>query len=118
VLGSYYSDLPEGAKMVYETIRALVRELANAQKLSTTEITFIQKQVRERMMLGGDSVRKYINLLVSYEYLQVIGGKRHGTRYCYRLREDKSLEELDISVIPTPEEMEKRIKEKQKTKED
>jgi len=115
VLSTHYSDLPEGAKMVYETIRTLVREPAKAQRLKPTEVTFIQKQVREMTMLGADSVRKYIQLLVSYEYLQVTGGKRHGTRFCYRLREDKTLVELDISVIPAPLDMEKRIKQNQKT---
>jgi len=109
VMGRYYSDLPQGAKDLYEIIRRMIKELAAKEKLKTTEMTFIQKQVRELTMLGADSIRKYIQLLVGYEYLQVIGGKRHGTRFCYRLREEKAIDELDISVIPTPEEMEKRI---------
>jgi hypothetical protein len=48
-------------------------------------------------------------MLVGYEYLQVTGGKRHGTRFCYRLREDKPLEEIDLAVIQAPEEIAKKI---------
>jgi len=117
VLGTHYSDLPQGAKDLYEIIRLMLKELAQKEKLEATQVTFIQKQIRERSMLGADSVRKYIQLLVSYEYLQVVGGKRHGTRFCYRLREDKPLTELDISVIPTPAEMVKRINSIKKSEE-
>ena len=73
--------------------------------LPTTEITFIQREIREKSELGSDSVKKYIKALVDYEYLQVIGGKRHGTRFCYRLRDDKPIEQLDVSVIPKAEVM-------------
>jgi len=111
-------DLPQGAKDLYEIIRRMLKSMAQKEKLEATQVTFIQKQIRERSMLGADSVRKYIQLLVSYEYLQVVGGKRHGTRFCYRLREDKPLAELDITVIPTPAEMEKRINQNKKSEED
>jgi DNA primase len=111
VMGRYYSDLPQGAKDLYEMVRQMLKELAAKDKLETTEVTFIQKQVRDITMLGDASVKRYLRMLTDYEYLQLIGGKRHGTRFCYRLREDKAIETMDCEVIPTPEEMEKRIKE-------
>jgi DNA primase len=111
VMGRYYSDLPQGAKDLYEMVRKMLRELAAKDKLETTQVTFIQKQVRDITMLGDASVKRYLRMLTDYEYLQLIGGKRHGTRFCYRLREDKAIETMDCEVIPTPEEMEKRIKE-------
>jgi len=110
VLGTHYSDLPQGAKDLYEMIRKLLKTLAVKEKLESTQVTFIQKQVRELTRLGDASVKRYLRMLVDYEYLQVIGGKSHGTRFCYRLREDKALETMDCEVIPDPEEMKKRIK--------
>ena len=97
----------------WNVILPLIRE--KSEKVETTEVTFIQREVREVSELGADSVRKYIKALVDYEYLQISAGKRHGTRYCYRLREDKPISELDISIIPTPE-MVKRIMEDKNNK--
>ena len=109
VLQQSFNDVPEGVEIVYEGIREMVRERGREEKLEPTQVTFIQKQVRELTKLGGVSVKRYLRMLVEYEYVEVLGGRRHGTRYCYRLREDKSIEEIDLSMIPTPEEMERRM---------
>jgi DNA primase catalytic core len=103
------SDVPEGTRLLYEEIRAMLAKAADKEGVRTSEVSFIQKQVREVTGLGSEFVKKHIRLLVGYEYLAVTGGSRHGTRFAYRLREDKSIEELDISMIPTREELETRI---------
>jgi hypothetical protein len=51
-----------------------------------------------------------LNNLVDLEYIQIISGRIRGTRLSYRLRKDEELEKIDLSAIPTPEEMAERIR--------
>lgn len=90
----------------------MVKIKAKEQNLKPEDITFIQTDVREVTELSGETVKRYIRMLVDYEYLQVIGGKRHGTKFSYKLREDKPIEKIDVSsIIPTVEEVKKLIDE-------
>jgi DNA primase len=109
VLSINFNDLPQGTKALYEEIRALCKEEAKKEKVEPTQVSFIQKQIREHTGLSGEFIKKHLRILVEYEYIQLVGGKRHGTRFSYRLREDAPMEGLDLSMIPTPEEMEKKI---------
>ncbi len=111
VLGTNFSDIPSGTKKLYEEVRKLCKEQALKERLEPTQVTFIKKQILESTGLGGEFVKKHLRILVEYEYIQIVSGKRHGTRFSYRLREDTTIAGLDISMIPTPEEMEKRIHE-------
>jgi len=111
VLGTNFSDIPSGTKTLYEAIRAFCREQAKKEKLESTQVSFIKKRILEYTGLGGEFVKKHLRILVEYEYIQLVSGKRHGTRFSYRLREDTAIEGLDVSMIPTPFEMEKRINE-------
>jgi DNA primase len=105
VLSINFNDLPQGTKALYEEIRALCKEEAKKEKVKPTQVSFIQKQIRENTELSGEFIKKHLRILVEYEYIQLVGGKRHGTRFSYRLREDAPMEGLDLSMIPTPEEM-------------
>ena len=102
-------DIPTGTRKLYEAIREMVVVSAKKQNLKVNEVSFIQKQVRQYTQLGGEFVKKHIRILVSYEYLEVTGGRRHGTRHAYRLREDKPIEEIDISMITTTDELKKLL---------
>ena len=103
-------DIPAGMTCLYGQIRKLVRKKAKEQNLKPEELTFIQSEVREMTELANKQVKQYMRMLVEYEYLQVTGGKRHGTKFCYKLREDKDIEKIDIaSIIPTAEEIKKLI---------
>jgi len=98
-------DISTGTRELYNQIRLLVHNKAKQEKVMPCEVSFIQKQIREYTQLGAQFIKKHIRILVSYEYLEVMGGKRHGTRYAYRLREDRPIEELDISMITKPDEL-------------
>jgi hypothetical protein len=103
-------DLSASVISLYESIRRYVAQKAKKENLKAEEVSFIQTEVREITELSSIAVRKYIKILVDYEYLQVIGGKRHGTRFCYKIREDKAINEIDISsIIPTVEEIKKLV---------
>lgn len=94
------------AKMikVYEELHKMVKSKAKKEGLKVPEVTFIQSEVRELedLLMGKDSIKKYLRQLVDFEYLQIVSGKKHGTRISYRLREDKSIKTIDASsIIPT-----------------
>ncbi len=103
-------DVSAGAIKLYEAIRKMVKAKAEKERLKPEDLTVIQADVRGLTDLSASSVKQYLRILVEYEYLQVIGGKKHGTRFCYRLREDKAVKEVDISkIIPTVEEIKRMI---------
>jgi hypothetical protein len=110
VLAGSYNDLPQATVALYEAIRELAAKLCKKESVKITEATFIQQQVREHTGLGGEFIKKHMRLLLEYEYLRPSSGKKHGTRWSYRLREDRPIGELDISVIPTPEAIAKKFK--------
>jgi len=109
VLGINFDDIPSGTKDLYEGIRKLCKEQSKKERLEPTQVSFIQKQVREHTGMGGEFVKKHLRILVEYEYIQLVGGKRHGTRFSYRLREDIAIGGLDVSMIPTPAEIKEKI---------
>jgi DNA primase len=110
VMAGNASDLPQSTLTLYAEIRTLAVKLAKTEGVKTTEATFIQQQVREHTGLGAEFVKKHMRLLLEYEYLQPASGKRHGTRWSYRLREDRPAAELDMSLIPAPEAMARKFK--------
>jgi len=113
VLIPNFEDLPTGSKILYDAFRSYVKKKSAAQGLAAVEVTAIQKELRDYTNLGLEFVKKHLRILVDYEYVQLVGGKSHGTRWSYRLREDVPLDELRvIDVIPTPAEI-KSILEKE-----
>jgi hypothetical protein len=103
---SYVEDLPERLIELYEDIREMVKEKAETNGLSVTETAFIQREVREITGLRNTSIKKYLKMMVDYEYIQLTGGRRHGTRFSYRLREDAPINHVNTSeIIPTAEEI-------------
>ena len=71
-----------------------------------------QRDIREGAEHSQMFVKRYLKVLVDYEYIRVSGGGKRGTRQSYRLAADEDIHLLDISMIPTPEEMARRLKDK------
>jgi hypothetical protein len=94
-----------GTKRLYEMIRKLVKKISKQKQANPLEVTFTSRDLREYTNLGYEFIKKHLRILTSYEYLEIEGGKRQGVRYSYRLRDDAPIEELDISVIPKPEDL-------------
>jgi len=80
-------ELPSGARLLYESVQAMAKTKARKEGLEATEVTFIQREIRELSELGSDSIKKYLRALVDFEFLELTGGRKHGTRFSYRLRE-------------------------------
>ena len=88
----------------------MVRDMAEKAGIKPEEVSFIQRDIREYSKFSADSIKKYLNNLVDLEYIQIISGRIRGTRLSYRLRKDEELEKLDLSDIPSPEQMDERIR--------
>ena len=109
VLPVTFLDLPVSAIDLYEQIRKMLQSISKRELIKTTDISFIQRELREYSRLNGDTIRKNIKILVDYEYIQLIGGRNKGTRFSYKLREDKPIDKIDLSMIPTVDEIRGRM---------
>jgi hypothetical protein len=107
LMGNIY-DFSPGLVELYEEIRKLAGKRAKKENLKPVEVSLIQTDVRDLTGLGSEGVKKYMRMLVEYEFLQLVGGKRHGTRFCYRLREDEPIKGINLEqYIPAVEEIQK-----------
>jgi len=105
VMSATIRELPKGAVVVYEEIRAWVKTEAQRQSLKMSEVSFTQRQVREATGLGHTWVKANLRQLVDYEYVTVAKGGSERFRGVYRLRADEDIARADLSMIPTPEVM-------------
>src|SRR5512145_434670 len=109
VLSTTMRDLPKGTVEFYEMIRRYSKEKAKQSKLDCTEASFTQREIREYSSYGQTWVKEQIRLLADFEYLIVLRGGSARQKGLYRIVADKALEELNLSMIPSPEEMTKLI---------
>jgi hypothetical protein len=101
VLAPNAQELPVGARLLFEAALALVEKKAREDELPMREVSFIQRDLREASELGADSIKRYLRMLVDFEYLELASGRRHGTRFSYRIREADS--PAPLSGLPEPE---------------
>ena len=104
VLAHTAVELPSGAKLLYDTLRAAAVKKARKEGLEPTEVSFIQRDIRELSELGSDSIKKYLRTLVDFEYLEITSGRKNGTRYSYRLRDSEEPRILE-APLPTIDEL-------------
>ena len=107
VLPATMQDISAGALSIYEEVRSMAGRMAKKNGIKTTEVEFIQREARNFTGLNKDTVKKYFKILVDNEYIHLSSGKNRGTRFSYKLREDKPADKLDLSIIPTPAQMRK-----------
>ena len=113
VLSSTMRELPKGSIELYEDIREWVRKTSKQQNLGVTELTFTQRQVREATGLGHTWVKATMKKLLEYEYLEISRGGMERSKSYYRLRADEAIMAVNMSMIPSPEEMQGRIRKKE-----
>lgn len=110
VLSSTVRELPAGAQLLYNEIREWVRKEARRQKVAATALSFTQRQVREATGMGHTWVKANMRRLTDYEYLEAVYGGGERSKTYYRLKADEDILSVDLSMIPAPEAMEKRMK--------
>jgi hypothetical protein len=109
VLSSTVRELPAGTRLLYNEIREWVRKEARRQKVAAAALSFTQRQVREATGLGHTWVKANMRRLADYEYLEAAHGGGERSKTWYRLKADEDILSIDLSMIPTPEAMEKRM---------
>ena len=110
ILPSTLSNFPLSANLLYERIRERIRERAKNEGLAFHEVSITQREIREAEGFEHNFVKRNMRTLVEYEYLTMKGGQTRGSRARYSLAQDAPLSFHDLSLILTPEELEKRIK--------
>jgi DNA primase catalytic core len=116
ILGATMNDIPHQAAFLYEELRRVMREKAERENLKPEEVSMTQREIRERTGLNQMFVKRYLRVLTEYEYIKVRGNHFRGGTASYSLLSDENIEKMDLSIIPTPEEMEKRITERDRLK--
>ena len=100
------SSFPPSACELYEAIRKLLRQKAHEQELKVTEVSIGQREIREATEFSQRWIKRYMQILTDWEFLQAAGLRRRGSRNAYRLVADEPIHLIDLSMIPTPEQME------------
>ena len=109
VLGSSLLEIPRGAVELYNALRELARDRAKEQGIEPHEAGFTQRDVREHAGLGQMWVKRNIRVLVDYEYVVTVRGGSARSKGHYRIREDAPMEEVNLSMIPSPDEVKRRM---------
>ena len=109
VLASSLLEIPPGVLELYENIRVLCRELGKKSGIEPHEVNFTQREIREHAGLNHVWVKRNIRVLVDYEYVVTVSGGSARSKGHYRIREDAPMEAVNLSMIPTPEEVKRRM---------
>jgi hypothetical protein len=110
VMASTMREISAGAQLLYEDLRKIAKEEAKKERLETTEVSMTQRQIRERTGLAQTWVRMKLRELLDYEYLVVHRGGNERSKGFYRLKDDTDIVTTDLSMIPSPAEMEQKLK--------
>ncbi len=112
ILGATMNEIPGQAAFLYEELRRVMREKAESENLKPEEVSMTQREIRERTNLNQMFVKRYLRVLTEYEYIRVRGNHFRGGTASYSLISDENIVKMDLSIIPTPEEMTKKIEKK------
>ena len=108
-------EIPEAMVFLYDRIREMLRKRSKKDNLTTEEVIFSQGDVREieNLQMGNDSIKRYIRMMVDYEFLLIAGTKRNGIKNNYRLKQDLPIKKINIAeIIPTVEQIKEMMKSK------
>jgi len=110
ILPSTLTSFPKSAHQLYEAVRGIIRKKAKEDELLPSEVSVTQREIREASEFNQRFIKRYLKILVDYEYLKSGGIGVRGSRNSYRLYADEDIRLVDLSMIPTPEEMELKLK--------
>jgi hypothetical protein len=105
ILPSTLSTVPRYARELYDELRAVARAKAAEQGLDVTEAVLTQREIREATGGSPFMIKTALRVLADLEYVSVTGALMRGSRNAYRLIADESLHLVDLSAIPTPDDL-------------
>jgi DNA primase len=112
VLSSSMFEMQKGTIEFYEEMRKIIRKEAKKKDLKFSDVSVIQRTLREKTGLGHTWIKMQLKTLVDYEYIVKRGGERRGSKAFYSLREDEEIQKLDLNMIPTVEEIKQKMNKK------
>jgi hypothetical protein len=107
VLSSTMTELSRSALELYENLRTMAREFGKKKNLKANEASFTQREIREHTGFGQSWVKQNLRMLLDYEYVVVEKGGSSRSKGYYRIREDEPIQKLNLSMIPSPEDIRK-----------
>jgi len=110
ILDNTLDDLPRPARELLEIIKRYLKEKSEKDNIPVEKIIFERKDIRDYSSWSFAQIRNNFRILKDYEHIQLVKGK-NGLAHQYKLSNYNDIEFLN--TILTPEELEKRIKEKQ-----
>jgi DNA primase len=109
ILPSTLTNFPKAAMGLYEQLREILHQKARADELEVEKVSVTQREIREATGLSQMFVKRNMKILCDYEYLIGSGSGARGSKRAYRLFKDEELALIDLSVIPSPEEMREKL---------
>lgn len=109
ILPATLMNIPKGAVMLYEELRQMARVIAKEAKVKPEEVRFSQRDIREYTSHNQMFVKRYIRILVEYEFIKNVTGIYRGGRQNYQLVRDEDIKLFDLSMIPTVEELKDKL---------
>ena len=117
IMENMLDELPKNAKDLHRIMLLMVNDKAKRTGKAKESIYLERRQVAEYSGWSAKQVRTYMNILLRYEYLEIVAGRHPGQRHKYRvLPVHSQIREL-LNQIPTPEEMKKRLEAKKRAHE-
>lgn len=87
LLGRSLDELPPQTRRVYETIKQIVRERCDAEKIEQRVAFFSRREIRGKLGWGITQIRAHLERLRELEYIEARYG-RPGSSYQYELLTD------------------------------
>jgi energy-coupling factor transporter ATP-binding protein EcfA2 len=109
VLSSSLIEIPRGTIELYEALRKLAERESKRQGVEVHEVSFTQRDIREATGCGQTWLKMHLKQLVDYEYVVITRGGKARSKGYYRIRNNEGIESINLSMIPTPDEMKKHI---------
>jgi len=115
ILQNTLDDLLKSSKDLLQLIIKMVEEKAIKEKKAKEEVLFTRRMIMEYTNWSFSQVRDHIKNLIDFELIEIVRGKNNGQRHLYRLSpEIDSKDDIYTSLIPSPDELEREIKEDDK----
>ena len=109
ILPSTLTSFPKSALELYEILREVIKKKAKEDGLLPVEVSVTQRELREATGMSQMFVKRNMRTLSDYEYVFTTSSPGARSRKSYRLVSDEAILLIDLSVIPTPEEIKLKI---------